>query len=91
MSFPSTQDSKETVVCFGCYDYWNSNPGSPVKIMDAIHDRGHRVLWINNIGMNMPRLRKSGQATHLPAIQHPSPRPCQPEPAALPLEIFFSL
>lgn len=48
------------VVCFGCYDYWNSNPGSPVQIMDAIHRRGHKVLWINSIGMNMPRLRKSG-------------------------------
>lgn len=53
-------ESRETVVCFGCYDYWNSNPGSPIKIMDSIHDRGHKVLWINNIGMNMPRLRKSG-------------------------------
>ena len=48
------------VVCFGCYDYWNSNPGSPIQIMDAMHQRGHKVLWINSIGMNMPRLRKRG-------------------------------
>jgi len=51
---------REAIVCFGGYDYWNSNPGSPVRLMNAAHERGHRVLWINNIGMNMPRLRKSG-------------------------------
>ena len=50
----------EPVVCFGCYDYWSSNPGSPIKIMDAIHARGHKVLWINNIGMNMPRFGREG-------------------------------
>ncbi len=60
MSISPAKSSRETIVCFGCYDYWSSNPGSPVKLMDAMHDRGHRVLWINNIGMNMPRLRKSG-------------------------------
>jgi hypothetical protein len=51
---------REAIVCFGGYDYWNSNPGSPVQLMEAAHARGHRILWINNIGMNMPRLRKSG-------------------------------
>lgn len=56
---------REPVVCFGCYDYWHSNAGSPIQLMDAIHARGHRVLWINNIGMNMPRLRKAGLARRI--------------------------
>ncbi len=51
---------REPVVCFGCYDYWNSNPGSPIQLMNAIGQRGHPVLWINSIGMNLPRLRRSG-------------------------------
>lgn len=46
------------IVCFSCYDYWHSNPGSPLQIMLALHRRGHRVLWINSIGMNLPRLRQ---------------------------------
>jgi len=56
----SAPAAKEPVVCFGCYDYWNSNPGSPIQIMHAVHDRGHKVLWINSMGLNLPRLRKSG-------------------------------
>jgi hypothetical protein len=51
---------RRPVVCFGCYDYWHSNPGSPVQLMDAVHARGHQVLWINSIGMNLPRLGKRG-------------------------------
>jgi len=51
---------REPIVCFGGYDYWHSNPGSPVQLMDAAWRRGHRVLWINNIGMNMPSLRRKG-------------------------------
>ncbi len=53
---------RQPVVCFGCYDYWNSNPGSPVQIMNTIGKRGHPVLWINSIGMNLPRLRRRGLA-----------------------------
>ncbi len=50
----------ESFVCYGGYDYWYSNPGSPVQLMEAAHTRGHKVLWVNSIGMNMPRMRKSG-------------------------------
>ncbi len=53
-------DSQKPIVCFGCYDYWNSNPGSPIQITDAMHSAGHKVLWINNIGMNMPKIGKHG-------------------------------
>ncbi len=51
---------REAIVCFGGYDYWYSNPGSPVQLMEAAHRAGHKVLWVNSIGMNMPRMRKSG-------------------------------
>jgi len=51
---------REAFVCYGGYDYWYSNPGSPVQLMEAAHRRGHKVLWINSIGMNMPRMRRSG-------------------------------
>jgi len=51
---------REPIVCFGGYDYWYSNPGSPVKLAEAAHEMGHRVLWINSIGMNMPKMRRSG-------------------------------
>ncbi len=51
---------REQIVCFGGYDYWYSNPGSPVQLMEAAHRAGHEVLWVNSIGMNMPRMRKSG-------------------------------
>ncbi len=52
--------TKEPVVCFSCYDYWHSNPGSPYHIMHAIRQRGHPVLWINSIGMNLPKMRRRG-------------------------------
>ncbi len=46
------------IVCYGSYDYWSGTRGSPLQLVEAAHRLGHPVLWINNIGMNMPRARR---------------------------------
>ena len=48
------------VVCFAGDDYWVSNPHSRYHIAHALRRRGHRVLWVSNIGMNIPKVRKKG-------------------------------
>lgn len=49
-----------TVVCFAGDDYWHSNPHSRFHIMKALHRRGHRILWINSLGMNLPKVGRKG-------------------------------
>ncbi|MCP4574617.1 MAG: glycosyltransferase family 1 protein [bacterium] len=51
---------KPPVVCFAGDDYWASNPHSRYHFMHALHRRGHCILWVNTIGMNMPKLGKKG-------------------------------
>ena len=53
-------DRKTPVVCYAGDNYFFSNPHSRFHLMHALHRRGHRVLWVNNIGMNMPRPGRSG-------------------------------
>lgn len=48
------------VVCFAGDNYWYSNPHSRFHLMHALHRAGRRVLWVNSIGMNMPRVRQRG-------------------------------
>lgn len=54
------QDQRQPIVCFAGDDYWTSNPHSRYHFMHALHRRGHQILWINSIGMHMPRLGKKG-------------------------------
>ena len=53
-------DPRPPVVCFAGDDYWTSNPHSRYHFMHALHRRGHRILWINSIGMNLPRIGGGG-------------------------------
>jgi hypothetical protein len=53
---------RRPVVCFAGDDYWTSNPHSRYHFMHALHRRGHRILWVNSIGMHLPKLGKSGFA-----------------------------
>ena len=56
---------KNPIVCFAGDNYWFSNPHSRYHLMNALHRRGHAVLWVNSIGMNMPKVRRSGFATRV--------------------------
>ncbi len=49
---------RRTVVCYAGDNYWFSNPHSRYHLMHALHRRDYRVLWVNNIGMSMPSLRR---------------------------------
>ena len=51
---------RPAILCFAGDNYWYSNPHSRFHMMRALHRRGHRVLWVNSIGMNMPKLRQRG-------------------------------
>ncbi len=51
---------KPAVVCYAGDDYWHSNPHSRFHFMHAMHRRGYRVLWVNSLGMNMPKVRTKG-------------------------------
>jgi len=53
-------DRPQPVVCFAGDDYWTSNPHSRYHFMHALHRRGHRILWVNSIGMNLPRVDRAG-------------------------------
>jgi len=53
---------RQPVVCFAGDNYWFSNPHSRYHLMHALHRRGHPILWVNSIGMNLPKLRRSGFA-----------------------------
>jgi hypothetical protein len=55
-----TVDPRQPVVCFAGDDYWTSNPHSRYHFMHSLRRRGHPILWINSIGMHMPRLGKKG-------------------------------
>jgi len=57
--------NKDPIVCFAGDNYWFSNPHSRYHLMNALHRRGHPILWVNSIGMNMPKIRKSGFATRV--------------------------
>jgi glycosyltransferase involved in cell wall biosynthesis len=48
------------ILCFAGDNYWFSNPHSRYHLMHAVHRAGHRVLWVNSIGMNMPKVRQRG-------------------------------
>lgn len=50
----------EPIVCFAGDNYRFSNPHSRYHMMNALHRAGHPVLWVNSIGMNMPRIRRNG-------------------------------
>lgn len=50
----------DPVVCFAGDDYWHSNPHSRYHLMHALHRQGRRVLWVNSIGMNLPKARRRG-------------------------------
>ncbi len=51
----TTATGPAPVVCFAGDDYWTSNPHSRYHFMHALHRRGHAILWVNSIGMNLPR------------------------------------
>ena len=51
---------RQPVVCFAGDNYWFSNPHSRYHLMHALHRSGHPILWVNSIGMNLPKLRRSG-------------------------------
>ncbi len=48
------------ILCFAGDNYWFSNPHSRYHLMHAVHRAGHRVLWVNSIGMNLPKARQRG-------------------------------
>lgn len=50
----------QPILCFAGDNYWYSNPHSRYHLMHALHRRGHAILWVNSIGMNMPKVRRSG-------------------------------
>jgi hypothetical protein len=50
----------ESVICFAGDNYWFSNPHSRYHLMNAMHSKGHSILWVNSIGMNMPKLKRNG-------------------------------
>lgn len=53
-------DRSLPIVCFAGDDYWTANPHSRFHYMQALHRRGHPILWINSIGMNLPRIGGGG-------------------------------
>lgn len=55
-----TLDRSQPIVCFAGDDYWTSNPHSRYHFMHALHRQGHTILWVNSIGMNLPRLGGGG-------------------------------
>ena len=50
----------EPVVCFAGDDYYHSNPHSRYHLTHALHRQGRRVLWVNSIGMNLPKAGRKG-------------------------------
>lgn len=58
-------DNREPIVCFAGDNYWFSNPHSRYHLMRALHRRGHKILWVNSIGMNMPKVARSGLGTRI--------------------------
>jgi hypothetical protein len=57
--------ARQPVICFAGDNYWYSNPHSRYHLMHALHRRGHPILWVNSIGMNLPRLRRNGLLTRV--------------------------
>jgi len=53
---------KPAVICYAGDDYWHSNPHSRYHFMHALHRRGYKVLWVNSLGMNMPKVLRKGFA-----------------------------
>jgi len=53
---------RQPIVCYAGDDYWTSNPHSRYHFMHALHRCGHPILWVNSIGMHMPKLNKTGFA-----------------------------
>lgn len=51
---------RDAILCFAGDNYWFSNPHSRYHLMHALHRSGRRILWVNSIGMNMPRVRQRG-------------------------------
>lgn len=54
------RSERADIVCYAGDNYWFSNPHSRYHLMRALHRAGHRVLWVNSIGMNMPKLGRPG-------------------------------
>jgi len=52
--------AKDPILCFAGDNYWFSNPHSRYHLMHSLHRTGHRVLWVNSIGMNLPKVRQRG-------------------------------
>jgi len=57
--------ARPPVICFAGDNYWFSNPHSRYHLMHALRRRGHPILWVNSIGMNMPKVRRSGLFTRV--------------------------
>lgn len=52
--------TRQPIVCFAGDDYWTANPHSRFHFTHALHRRGHPILWVNSIGMFLPKLSNRG-------------------------------
>jgi len=62
---PATGNGREgrgpwTIVCFAGVD-WSSHKQRPQLLMGALAERGHRVVYVDNLGLRLPRPRDAGR------------------------------
>ena len=56
IAVPREEERPWTIVCFGSVD-WYSHRQRPQLLMAAFAKRGHHVLYVDNLGLRVPRLR----------------------------------
>lgn len=66
-----------TVVCFAGVD-WDSHPQRPQLLMASLAKLGHQVVYVDNLGVRMPRLRDAKRvgrrmASWLKAVRRSAP------------------
>lgn len=70
------------VVCFGSVD-WDSHRQRPHWVMSCLAERGARILYVDNLGLRIPRLWDRQRVVRRLARWAPRALPAQPAPSGI--------